>query len=226
MPYDVVRSHIPLRGSSGLAPDSLLRRSTFETDRTSCTSKCRPAGGDLVTATRPLTPPRIGPPRGTRSRRYNRRVTADLDDSTPSRPWQLSTAIVLVIAQAVGLLALAGYMALQTVAGATDFLAAAIGEIVVVVAVAFLLLFLANKLRHFDASGRGLTVFMGLLWLPVGWFLHQANHTDWTIGVWTLAVLQTVLLVVEPTRIALGVDNRFPMTDDNDSEPSSDEPKG
>lgn len=155
-------------------------------------------------------------------------MTADQEDAAPrpTRPWQLGVVIVLLTAQSLGLLALAAYMGLQTVSGATDFLGAAIGEIVVVVAVAFLLLYLANKLRNFDASGRGLTVFMGLMWLPIGWFLHQANLTDWTIGVWALAVTQTVLLVVEPTRTALGVENRLPMTDDNEAEPSSEDPKG
>ncbi|QSB04437.1 hypothetical protein [Natronoglycomyces albus] len=150
----------------------------------------------------------------------------DETDDDVRLPWQLWAAIGLICAQAVALIGLGLIMALKTVTGEAQFLSAAIGEIVVVLGVATLLLYLAKRLRGRHASARGLSVFMGLLWLPIGWFLHQAGLTDWTFVAWAIAVTQTVLLVVAPTREALGVETRLPMAADIDEEPDSETPKG
>ena len=134
-------------------------------------------------------------------------------------PLPLCTALSSLFLQGLGLIALAGWLVYLSLTHDQTAAGAGFAEAVVCVGAAALLIAAANTMRDRSPGMRGLAVFSQLAWLPVGYFLFQAELTGWGVAAWCLGLFTVALLVVRSTRSWLGVD----VLDTVDDEPPSDQ---
>lgn len=107
--------------------------------------------------------------------------------------------------QGVGLIGLAGWLVYLSLTRPQSSTGAGFAEAVVCVGVAAILIAAANTMRQRRPGMRGLAVFSQLAWLPVGYFLLQADLATWGAGAWALGIATAFLLVVRSSRDWLGV---------------------
>lgn len=120
--------------------------------------------------------------------------------------WPLRVALASLLLQGVGLIGLAGRLVFLSLTEPQSSTGAGFAEAVVCFGVAALLIAAANTLRQRRPGMRGLAVFSQLAWLPVGYFLLQADLVGWGVAAWCLGITTAVLLVARSSRSWLGVD--------------------
>ena len=120
-----------------------------------------------------------------------------------ARPWTLYAAGGVFGLLAVGLAAAGAWGIVQILIGAVDSAGAAVGVALAAWLVAVYYWFIGRRFtqaRNIIAQA----VFQGLLWLAVGYYLHQAAHPGFGLLAWALAGAIIALALAGPTRRAVG----------------------
>jgi threonine/homoserine efflux transporter RhtA len=126
--------------------------------------------------------------------------------SAVTRPWTLLLALILLAAQVVGLVALAIWLLVLSVTTAQTSTGAGIAEAVLALGIAALLGGATVSMRRGHSGMRGVTIFVELLLLPLGYYLARAGLWEFAVIAWALGAGMVVLLIAPSTREALGVE--------------------
>lgn len=120
-------------------------------------------------------------------------------------PTPLRIALGSLLLQAVGLVGMALWLVWLSFTETQASPGAGFAEAAVCVGVAALLAGAAHSLSRRRPGMRGIAVFSQLAWLPIGYFLFQADRGDWGAAAWALGVITAVLLLTRSSREWLGV---------------------
>lgn len=120
-------------------------------------------------------------------------------------PATLRWAVVLVLAEALVVAAIAGYLVVEDVTASPTDPAGAIAVTAYFAALAALLGVLCRALWRRRAWARGPAFFLQLMLLPIGYYMMAGGLAWLGVPVILLGLLGAVLLVAPATRNALGV---------------------
>jgi len=138
-------------------------------------------------------------------------------------PPPLRIALGSLLLQAIGLIGMALWLVWLSITETQASPGAGFAESAVCVGVAALLGGAAHSLSQRRPGMRGIAVFSQLAWLPIGYFLFQADQGSWGAAAWAVGVITAVLLVTRSSRDWLGVGMEHDL-DDPESEEAEENP--
>lgn len=118
----------------------------------------------------------------------------------------LTIATVVLFAQAIGLLGLSVWLVVLALTQKETSVGAGFAEAVIALGVAVLLGAAARSMRQGRSGLRGAAIFIQLMFLPLGYYLAQADLWAFAIPAWLVGAGTAVLLLLPSTRESVGLD--------------------
>ena len=118
----------------------------------------------------------------------------------------LTTAVVVLFVQGLGLIGLAGWLVVLAFTQKETSVGAGFAEAVIAAGVGVLLIAAARSMHRGRSGLRGAAIFVELMLLPLGYYLAKAGLWPFAIAAWVIGAGTIALLMLPASRRSVGLD--------------------